>query len=303
MTKKHNLNIIFIAIFACFLWSTAFVAVKTGLNWGAKPFAFAGLRFILSGILLIPFCGSFFKYIKNIKKNVKTIFWVSIFQTFLLYGFFFWGITLVPGALAAIIIGSSPLSSAIAAHFFSHDDKMNSSKISSILVGILGIIIISVSRKPWQEAGLKEFFGVILLLLGTFTSAFGNILVSKTKGKINPFVLNSSQIFLGGVFLFILSLIVEGTPNLNLPHQFYISLLWLSLISAIAFSLWFLLLQKPEVKVSEINIWKFIVPVFGAGISWLMLANENPDWVSVLGMILVSLSILGFYKPSFKKSR
>lgn len=38
---------VFLAVFACFLWSTAFVGIKVGLQY-TTPFFFAGVRFMLS---------------------------------------------------------------------------------------------------------------------------------------------------------------------------------------------------------------------------------------------------------------
>lgn len=288
--EKINLKVLFLAILACFLWSTAVVAVKFGLNF-VKPISFAGLRFILAGLLLIPFCGKLFFFIKTIKSNIKLILTLSLFQTFLAYSFFYIGMTMVSGATGAIIIGASPLSAVILAHFFMEDDKINLSKAIGVSIGIIGVIILSI-KYPWNLNGLKELFGILILIFSMTFTSLGNIIVSKKKNNINPFMLNSSQMFIGGVFLLLISIPFEGIPDIKQPLGFYLSLLWLSFISAIAFSIWFLLLQMPDVKVSELNIWKFIIPVSGAILSWIILPNEYPDIISVIGMFCVGISII-----------
>lgn len=73
-------------------------------------------------------------------------------------------------------------------------------------------------------------------------------------------------------------------------------LLYLSFISAAAFSIWFHLLNIPEVKVSELNMWKFLIPVFGAVFSWIILPGEVPTPVLVTGMIVISVSIFFYFR-------
>lgn len=76
---------------------------------------------------------------------------------------------------------------------------------------------------------------------------------------------------------------------------------WLVLIATIGFSLWFIVLTMPGVKVSEITVWKFIIPVVGAILSWLILPDEKPEWVVVAGIILVGMSlVVMYYRPSKK---
>jgi len=79
------------------------------------------------------------------------------------------------------------------------------------------------------------------------------------------------------------------------PTEYWIALLWLSFMAAAAFSLWFKLLQRPGVKVSELNLWKFIIPVIGAILSWLLIPDENPELLTISGMIIITASLIMFY--------
>jgi drug/metabolite transporter (DMT)-like permease len=293
LKRRFSLSTIILAVTACLLWSTAFVGVKIGLRY-AKPLSFAGTRFMLSGLLLIPFWGRFPSVVRTFWANRRTILLVSFFQTFLLYGLFYNAMTLVPGSLGAIIVGAAPLISALTAHFLMPDDEMTFSKTLNIVIGMAGIVIISLSRQPWSAAGWKEFLGVILLIVASISSAMGNVIVAKEDQNVHPLLLNSAQIFIGGFFLLLISIPFEGLPRFDLPAPFYGALLWLSVLSAVAFSAWFTLLKRPDVKVSELNLWKFIIPVFGAVLSWLLLPEESPELLSIIGMLCVAGSVLSF---------
>jgi len=161
--------------------------------------------------------------------------------------------------------------------------------------------VIAISRKSWQSGGGLEIVGMLMLISAGVSGAFGNLAVRRVS--IDPFMLNSVQIFIGGVILLVSGLCFEGIPEFRLPITFYLGFGWLALLSAVAFSLWFSLLQKPKVKPSELNMWKFIIPVFGATFSWVVFANEQPEFWAIIGMICVAGSLLFYYfKGNLKSS-
>ncbi len=293
MRKNTSFKINILAFTACFLWSTGFAGVKIGLNY-MPPLLFAGIRFMLAGLMLLPFCGNLKDYFKNVTKNLKQIILLGFFQTFCLYSLFFVGMTYISGALGAIVVGSSPLIAAVTSHLLLKDDKLNLKKLFFIIFGISGIVLISITRQPLSISGTNEIFGIILLLCAIASSAIGNVIVSKNKTQLKSFVLTSSQMFSGGLMIFILSIPIEKFEITNLQFEFFAMLLWLCLVSAAGFAIWFYLLQIKSVKVSELNIWKFMLPVLGAVISWMIIPDERPELFIIIGMIIVGSSILLF---------
>ena len=187
------------------------------------------------------------------------------------------------------MIGGGPLAAALMAHLFMQDDKLKRQTVISIAFGMAGILFIGLASKPWNPIGIKEFFGLMLLLSGAFVSAIGNIVVAKRKGGLNPIVLNSAQMLIGGIVLLLIALPIEGIPQLRKPPIFYGQLLWLAIISAIAFAIWFHLLSK--IKVSKLNLWKFLIPLSGAALSWMILPDESPTLPSLIGMALIIVGI------------
>ncbi|WP_430813547.1 DMT family transporter [Carboxylicivirga sp. RSCT41] len=289
--QKETLKNTLLAIIACLLWSTAFVGIKIGLQY-TTPIQFAGLRFFFSGLLLLPLVKSLPNYFISIKQNLWLVIKVSASQTFILYALFYWGVNMLDGALAAIIIGSQPLFAALTAHLMMSNDKMSLRKTLTISSGIGGIILIALPKGLSGPESLSELLGITLLVLANIASGVGNVFVSKNRGNISPVVLNSSQMIIGGALLFIFSLFTEPFNGFIFPSEYYMALGWLSFLSATAFSLWFFLLQKPSIKVSDLNIYKFIIPVFGATLSWMILPDESPDLISILGMIIIGASVV-----------
>lgn len=277
------------------MWSTAYAGIKLGLQYDT-PFHFAGVRFIISGLMILPFTVKPAVYIRMIREHWKIVAWVTLLQTLINYSLFYHGLNLVPGALGAVIVGSQPLVTAVVASMMYKDDKLTRKKIVTIIFGISGVIFISAGRQAFKFGTAIELLGVLMILVANIATATSNVVVSLRSKGINPFVLSSSSLFIGGVILYLVSIPIEGRPQGSLPLEYWLILLWLSFMAAFAFSLWFKLLQRPGVKVSELNLWKFIIPVVGAILSWLLVPDEKPEWLTVSGMVIITASLIMFYR-------
>jgi drug/metabolite transporter (DMT)-like permease len=292
-------NTIFWAIIACLLWSTAYAAIKLGLQFDT-PFHFAGMRFIISGLMILPFTVKPAAFIKMVRDHWKLVAWVTFLQTLVNYSLFYHGLNLVPGALGAVIVGSQPLVTALVASYMHNDDKLTRKKIITIVFGISGVILISAGRQAFKFGTAIELLGVLMILIANVATATSNVIISLKSKGMNPFVLSSVSLFTGGLIMYAASFPIEGTPNLARPPEYWLILIWLSFMAAFAFSLWFKLLQRPGVKVSELNLWKFIIPVVGAILSWLLVPGESPEWLTITGMIIITISLVMFYRSTIE---
>ncbi|WP_372752777.1 DMT family transporter [Labilibaculum sp.] len=289
--KKFLFSTSVLAIFACLLWATPFTAIKIGLKY-STPLQFAGMRFFISGLIILPFIKDLKSKIEKAKKRWHFILWVALLQTSFLYGLFYTGINYVPGALGAMLIGSSPLFTAVVAHFMLKNDKMSWQKIMAILIGISGVCIISLGRSDFVLTTTIPL-GVGILILNNIVGSTGNVIVSRDAKDMPPRVLASFSMIIGGAVLLLVSIPTEHpTWSTIHPTEYYLSLAWLAMVSAFAITIWFGLLQRPGVKVSNLNTWKFIIPIFGASLSWMVLPGEKPDALSITGMLVIASSLL-----------
>lgn len=286
-------NTIFWAIIACLLWSTAYVSIKIGLQYD-KPFHFSGLRFIISGLLILPFTVKPSVYFRMLKEYWKVIALVTLLQTLINYSLFYHGLDLVPGAIGAVIVGSQPLITAIVASMMHSEDNLTGKKIVTVISGLAGVILISAGRQVFRFGTAIELLGILMIVGANASLSVSNVIVSLKSRGLNPLVLSSSSLFIGGVILYLISIPTEGAPAMPLPTEYWLVLGWLSIMASLAFSIWFKLLQRPGVKVSELNLWKFIIPVVGAVLSWLMIPDEQPEWITVTGMIIIISSLILF---------
>jgi drug/metabolite transporter (DMT)-like permease len=296
---KSNGNTIFWAIIACLLWSTAYAGIKLGLQYDT-PFHFAGIRFIISGLIILPFTIRPSLYVRMVKENWRVFVGVTILQIVINYSLFYQGLNLVPGALGAVVYGAQPLIIAVVAAILTKDDQITRSKTLTIIFGIAGVIFISIGRQAFQLGSEIELLGTLMIIVANIATALSNVLISMRGREIHPLVLSSFSLFIGGLILFMISIPVENIPSGPQPIQYWLILGWLSFMASAAFSIWFKLLQRPGVKVSELNLWKFLTPVTGALLSWLLIKDEYPEWLTIAGMIIITISLIMYYRKPGK---
>lgn len=291
---KSSRKIALLAIIPCFVWGSAFAFAKIGFEY-MPPIRLSGFRFILAGLILLPILLMQKYDWQELKGQLGFVFLFAFIQTFCQYGLFYYGLHMAPSAISAIIIGAGPFFVAILAHFLVHGDRLTTRKIVSIAFGLSGVVFISLKNNVSIEEYPNFYLGILILILSNIIGSYTNIMVVNHKKKLSTVALTAIACFTGGIMLYILSLFLEpegGKGLLGYPTELYVALLWLALIPAIGFSIWYYLLQLPNVKVSELNIWKFLVPVFGVVLSWIILKNESPDLYSIIGILIISSSII-----------
>lgn len=299
----NKIVVCIIAVICCGLWGSAFPYVKIGyqlfdITDTASQILFAGLRFTLAGIMTI-IIGSVLnrKFLFPQKASWKYVFTLSFFQTFLQYLFFYIGLSITTGVKASLIEGTCAFFSILIASLIFRQEKLTWLKIAACIIGFGGVIISNISGVSF-ETGLS---GDLMILVSTVSYAFSSVLIKMYSQKENPVTLSGYQFFIGGLVLTLVGLFMGGKLN-NFTVQSVSVLLYLGLLSAIAYSLWGIILKHN--KVSNVTVYSFMIPVFGVILSALLLETERMGAFrieNIIALILVSVGIVIVNKFSDKK--
>lgn len=297
---KFKIPTALLAFVSCFLWSTAFVGVKYAIGF-APPLFVAGIRFLLAGLVLIPFAGR--GYIAEVRSHIKVVLLVGFLQTFCVYLLFFLALERINASTSAALVGLGPLTGALMGYIFIKSETFTLRKIISFILGISGVTLVSLGGgKAGGLPNSSEILGIVMFIISSFAGALSNVVVLKYKSDIKSGVLTSAQLSFGGVTLLILSMFIYDNITFNLPVNFYFALLWLVTISSAGFSIWYHLLTKRKESLISLNIWKFVMPVSGGVLGWLIMPDDNPNIKTVSGMIIVAISFLVFYGFGINKN-
>lgn len=288
-------SIILIALLCCILWGSAFPVLKTTYReLQLQPddlterILLAGVRFFLASLMLFTLVGVLLK--QNIRVAIKFIprlILLGVLQTTLQYIFFYTGLAHTSGMKGAILSSIGTFFVVILAHFFYKNDRLNWRKTIGLCFGFAGIILVN-----WGKDFNLEFslLGEGFIIFSGITSAFGTILAKQLAKELHPFLVTAWQMFMGASLLIILGLPGTQIADVTLTPKFLILLIYSSLLSAIAFSLWYSLLKYS--KAGVIAIYRFMIPVSGAILSVIFLPEDQFSLKIIGALVLVSLGII-----------
>jgi len=301
LTNKFIVCII--AVICCGLWGSAFPFVKIGyelfdIKDTASQIFFAGLRFSIAGIMTVIIGSVLNRKFLFPKKNCwKYVGSLSFFQTFVQYLFFYIGLSITTGVKASLIEGTCAFFSILIASLIFKQEKLTWLKITACIIGFGGVIISNINGISF-ETGLA---GDLMIFVSTISYAFSSVLIKKYSQEENPVTLSGYQFFIGGLVLSAVGLFMGGKLT-NFTAQSVSVLLYLGLLSAIAYSLWGIILKHN--KVSSVTVYSFMIPVFGVIFSALLLESERVGAFkieNIIALILVSAGIVIINKFSDNK--
>jgi len=295
-------NIFILAVVATMLWGSAYPSVKIGYelfnissgNLYGK-ILFAGYRFLIAGILTIIITSILKrKFVYPEKKNIIGISLLGLVQTCLQYIFFYIGLANTTGVKAAILNSTGTFIVVILAHFIYKDDKLNLKKITGCMIGFIGVLIINIGSST--TGGGFSFTGEGFIILAAATFAIGSIISKVVAKGQDSMVMTGYQLLIGGTVLVAIGFI--GNGNLAIPSfSAIILLLYMACLSAVAFTIWAVLLKYNNV--GKTTIYNFLVPIFGTILSALYLHESIYSLKNIFALFCVCL---GIYIINKKKS-
>ena len=300
MEKKNRMQSTFVvwlgALICCALWGSAFPCIKIGYQMFEIPqdavatqILFAGLRFTLAGILVI-LIGSVLSgnLLKINRQNAPKILKLSLLQTVLQYLFFYIGLANTTGVKASIIEGVNVFIAIFVASLIFRQEKLTMGKLAGCLIGFAGVVLVNLNGN-----GLDMSFhlnGEGFIFLSTVAYAFSSVYLKRYSKTENPVLLSGWQFVAGGLVMAIMGLLMGGKIT-KVTAAGIAMLFYLACISAVAYSLWGILLKYNPV--SRVAVFGFMNPVFGVILSAFLLGErEQASGIkSIIALILVSIGI------------
>ena len=293
-------NIVLLATLCCFLWGSAYPAIKGGyelFNISGEDIPskliFAGYRFALAGIIVlwVQIISKKNIFVLN-KKEIVQVTLLGIFQTTLQYIFFYIGLAYTTGIRSSIINGTGAFFSILLAHFIYKNDRLNVNKIVGCIVGFIGVIIVNLNGQDFFVSSFS-IQGEGFVMLAAFILSASSIYGKKITQNQDASIITGYQLFIGGLILLLLGYISGGCLS-GFTLKSTSLLIYMALLSSVAFAVWTQLLKYN--KVGIISIFNFLVPVFGSLLSAIFLGENIFDIKILISLIFVCLGIYMVYK-------
>lgn len=284
------------ALICCALWGSAFPAIKTGyilFNIDTKDIPslllFAGMRFVIAGTLAL-IIGSITsrKLLLPQKGSFKMIAPLSLLQTVGQYVFFYISLANLTGVRSSILNGLNVFIAIIVASLIFKQEKFTSSKLIGSVIGFAGLVVVCLSTGKFEFS--FSLLGDAFMILSSTSNAFSSVMIKKFSQKENPIVLSGYQFIMGGFIMIVIGLVAGGRITTVSPAA-VILLIYLGCISAVAYSLWGILLKYNNV--SRVTVFGFMNQICGVTFSAIFLKEASSlNIYCLLALALVCVGII-----------
>ena len=284
-----------LALLCCALWGSAFPCIKFGYEWlhiaqndAASQLLFAGLRFMLAGcltIVLFPLLTARRRILWPNRQAFSKIVILAMLQTFLQYLFFYIGLSHTTASKASVLNSLHVFVAVLAACLLFHQERLGRNKIVACVLGFAGVVLVNISGGGGMQISL---LGEGFMLFAAVSYAFSSVVLKRFAQTQDPVMLSGWQFLLGGVLLCLVGVCAGGRIDFvshvgvsNVPgsplEAFVFALarwrgvwmlLYLALVSAVAYAVWGILLR--ENPVSRITVFGFLNPICGVVLSVLL---------------------------------
>ncbi|HIY10411.1 MAG TPA: DMT family transporter [Candidatus Anaerofilum excrementigallinarum] len=288
-----------LAALCCFLWGSATPAIKIGYQLFSIDSAdtssiivFAGTRFLLAGILVVLFQSLLRRrFLRPQPKALPAIFALSLTQTAVQYLFFYIGLAHTSGVRGTILSGLGGFLAILAASLLFRYEKLTVAKVLGCTAGFAGIVIMNLSGQNASPLLDVTLLGEGFMVFSQISSALSSSLIKRYSARFDVVMLSGWQFALGGLLLIAAGLAGGGRiPAPSTPLAFVL-LLYMALISAVAYTVWGILLQHNPV--SRVTIFNFMTPLFGVLLSAVFLGEWQQAFSprTLIALVLVCLGI------------
>lgn len=300
MEKKPLLTrtgvVVGLAILCNALWGSAIPFINLGYKLFAIPagesatqIVFAGCRFFLAGLLTILFTSmTQHRFVRPKKQNICMVFALGGLQTVIQYVFFYIGVANTPSVKGAIIQGLNAFVAILIACYLFRSEKMNLLKWIGGVLGVMGVVVVNLDGS--SLGGNVRVMGEGFLLISMVAGACSAGAIKHFSQKEDPVALSGWQFMLGGAIMACAGFLCGGRLHPTGAGAIAV-LLYLAVLSAVAYTVWSVLLKFNPV--SRIAPFMFLQPIFGVLLSLMLYGGENLPLVRYgAALVLVCLSIV-----------
>lgn len=285
MTTTTSSSLRNLALFSALglVWGSAFLGIKIGLDT-FPPILFAGARFILASLVLTPIVILMGIDLPRTWGDFKHASIAGVFVIAGYHGLLFWGEQYVTSSLAAIIVASNPILTAMLAYLLLPEEKLGVWGAVGVAMGFLGVYLLVGPRDT--PSGL---LGAVAVFAAAVSFALGSTLTKKHENESHVLGMTALQMWIGGLLLIGAGLIWENTGGVGLTLEGIGALVYLAVAcSVLGFSLFFYLIGA--IGVARTNLVSYVTPGIAVILGWLWL-GETIGAREIGGLLVV---LMGF---------
>ena len=313
-----KLKVWFVLILLWVIIGSTYIAIKIAIDT-IPPFLMSGIRYASSGALLImvyiliPSQNN--NYGINRNQNVQVSHrckLVSILNKRQWKEATIIGCGLILGGQGLLTWGEQYLSSSATALLFStvpiwilllgrivYREKLKKFTVLGVITGTVGFVILIFPSLAAQFVEIdtsntkSEFVGIIALAIAAISWSVGSLYSSKADLPTNVLISTGMMLFVGGVFLIVLSIALGELQNfhvsaISMPSM--TSLLYLITVGSAGWAGFFWVLRNTSASLA--NTFAYVSPVVAVILGWAILSEAITPQIIIATVIIMTGVVL-----------
>ena len=243
-------------------------------------------RITIVTLILFLYCFKEFKSQINFNTLLKGS-WTGFLAIFIPGWTFIYALKNISSGLQSIFISTIPMFTVFWVYFFYKEEKITKLKISSVVVGLLGLVALFSSGVTGLSDGGNLLVGGLLALLGVQGLAISNI-TNKKDSQLIPAKTYLLTQWLAATFISVVIFILLEGKIVYLSQSETLKLIGLVFIDIFNYSLFFYTIKR--LSATFTTLVDYVVPIVGIIVGYIFLGEvvSNIFFVT-LTMIFISL--------------
>lgn len=287
--RRSRSFIILLLVFASLTWAGSFVSVRL-VYTELSPLYLGFLRFVLAAPLMFLVTIFLKRPLLLPKKEMPSIFILSLTGVTVLYVFQFFGVAYTTAATASVLINTNVLFISLFSALFLKEE-FSRNKAVGVLLSFTGVVLVVYAQMTNETIIVDSMFifGCILVLLSAVCWAVYSIIGKRLLKTYDPFTVNTN-VFIVGVLLYLPLVIPDVFPAIsNISLDGIIAVIYLGIFcSVFAYAAWYYALQHQQA--AESAVFLTLIPLFTMILSFFII-GEKPTILFFLGAAFIMYGV------------
>lgn len=280
----------------CLLWASAFSIAKLAIA-DCPPLLVLTARFLIAAAFVFAVAALHRMPWSLSRRDVAVFALLGIANQAAYLGLSYVGIESISSGLAALVISSNPVLTAVLAALFLRE-RMSWREVAGLLLGIGGVAFVVESR---LAGGVEHPVGIAFTIAALVSLVGGTILYKTFAPTGGLWIGNGVQSLAAGLATLPFAFSLESVADIVPSWRLIASLAYLALVvSVFAYVIWFHLLDVSGATAA--SSYHFLMPPLGMLFGWLLL-GEHVALSDLLGIVPVAIGIYLVTRPPPRRDR
>jgi len=294
------------------VWGSSYFFIRIGVEQ-LPPFQLVFIRTAIAAIGLNLVIYARGKRLPTDWQSIRDLLILGILNTVFPFSLITWGEVQIESGLASVLQGTAALFTLVAAHFLFADERITWRKVSGLLLGFLGVVILTGRSGDADLTGTTptlHLLGQLAIVGASLCYAFGNTYGRKAmQNRLAPIVTAGGAMTVAAV---VTGLIAYGAPLVGGPAPLAVADMTPRVLSAVvtlglfntfvAYLIYYSLIAT--LGSARTSMVTYVIPVVGLLLGAIFL-NEQVDLRLLIGAVLIvgSIAIVNLNVSMFRRRR